>query len=145
MREHSHIILENTVFADGPISYHTQTELVVDLLEFSDPEQSTFNYIKSFFISDPKHEKVKVEIRPKVEKVDYNVFTLGRIVLSSGVTFGEIVGDLERHWWKPTPSVYEKMVNLYNDKPGPEVVLSSDAPAAIVVKESRQVPSTPTP
>ncbi|RUS16674.1 hypothetical protein BC938DRAFT_476503, partial [Jimgerdemannia flammicorona] len=139
MREHPHIVIENTIFADRPTSYHTHTELVVDLLAFQDPEQTTYDYVKSYFVTDSKHEKVKVEIRPKVDKVDYNVFTLCRIILSTGICFGEIVDDLERQWAKPGPTYYEQMVNLYNDKPGPEVILSSDVPMAIVVDESAKL------
>lgn len=137
MREHPQIVLENTIFADRPVSYHTGSEIVIDLLAFADPDQTTYDYVKSYFVADTKHEKVKVEIRPKVDKVDYNVFTLCRIVLSSGIAFGEIADDLERQWNKPGPTYYEQMVNLYNDKPGPEVVLSSDVPMSVVVDESR--------
>lgn len=140
-RQHPTIILENSTWGSNgentPTSFHTHTELVIDLLEYQDPETTTFQWIKSYFTSQEerrKVEKVRVEIRPRVEKIDYDVFTICRVIVSNGVSLGEIVEDLERQWEKyDSPTVLGKMANLYYEKPGPEVLLSHDVPMAVSV------------
>ncbi|GAN08389.1 hypothetical protein MAM1_0202d07900 [Mucor ambiguus] len=133
MSHHSNMKLENSLFATGrPVTFHTHTEIVIDLLAYSDPEQSTFDYFKSFVATDFEHEKVKVEIRPRVESKDQMIPTLGRVIVASGVYLGDVLDELKQAWYTDRTFI-ERAKDLLNDTPGPVHIASTDAPMNIQV------------
>ncbi|CAM0135927.1 hypothetical protein VKS41_001632 [Umbelopsis sp. WA50703] len=132
IRSHSNVAVENTIFSGGDQpSFHTHNEVVVDLLNYNDPEQSYFQYVRSYMKTDYNVDKVKVEIRPKVDSKDQNIMTTCRIIVNSGVTFGSIVDELEERWMTPGPSYVQQAVDLFSENPGPQHVLSSDVPLGV--------------
>ncbi|CAO3657810.1 unnamed protein product [Umbelopsis ramanniana] len=138
IRQHSNLVIENAIFSGGDRpSFHTHNEVVIDLLNFSDPEQSFFQYVRSYVKTDNNIDKVKVEIRPKVESKDQNIMTACRIIVNSGVSLGSIVDNLEEKWNSPGASYVQQAVDLFNEVPGPQHVLSSDVPLGVQT-ESRQ-------
>ncbi|KAI8580079.1 hypothetical protein K450DRAFT_239283 [Umbelopsis ramanniana AG] len=138
IRQHSNLILENAIFSGGDRpSFHTHNEVVIDLLNYSDPEQSFFQYVRSYVKTDNNIDKVKVEIRPKVESKDQNIMTACRIIVNSGVSLASIVDNLEEKWNAPGASYVQQAVDLFNEVPGPQHVLSSDVPVGVQT-ESRQ-------
>ncbi|KAI8375973.1 uncharacterized protein BYT42DRAFT_614760 [Radiomyces spectabilis] len=131
-RQHTNIEFENTMFTGGqPETFKTDAELVIDLMYYKDPEQSTVQYLKSFVVTDYENERVKVEVRPRVDSRDQAIQTLCRVIVRSGVKAGDIVADLEREWYKPVPSFARQTMDLINDNPGPVTVLSADAPRSV--------------
>ncbi|KAL0078052.1 hypothetical protein J3Q64DRAFT_1767453 [Phycomyces blakesleeanus] len=137
IRQHPDIVLENAVFAGGrPTTYHTHTEIVIDLLQMPDAEQSYYDYFKSFVVSDYATERVKVEIRPRVESKDQSIITLCRVIVASGTRLGDVVDELEREWAHPAASYYQQAVDTFNDNPGPVHIISTDAPMAVHVDHS---------
>ncbi|KAF7725728.1 hypothetical protein EC973_009446 [Apophysomyces ossiformis] len=142
IQSHSHIVLENAIFVGGkPTSFYTQTELVIDLQHTPDEEQSYYDYIRSFFANDYDVEKVKVEIRPRIDSKDHMITTLCRVIVASGVSLGEIVDHLKREWYKPEPTYYQQTLAVFNDSPGPVHIVSADAPASILVGDQQQTVS----
>ncbi|ORX59020.1 hypothetical protein DM01DRAFT_1333610 [Hesseltinella vesiculosa] len=131
MREHSQVELENGLFK--PTSFHTHTELVIDLQYYIDSEQSYMNYAKSFFVSDYDVERVRVEIRPRIESKDRITECLCRTVIKSGTKLGDIVDDLEAEWNAPAKSYYQQTVDVFTEAPPPTHVLSADPPSSIQV------------
>ncbi|KAI7858218.1 hypothetical protein BDC45DRAFT_330313 [Circinella umbellata] len=144
MRNHANLRIEYNLFADGrPASFQHPTEIIIDLQHLHDSEQSYFNYFKSFFVSDYVNERVKVEIRPKLNSKDHDIMTLYRLVSTSGVTLGDIVDDLDHYWHLPARSYYRQTVDMYNDIPGPEHVLSAHGPSSIRVGNEASVQTEP--
>lgn len=146
MRSNAQLVLENSQWSDStrPSLFHTQQEIVIDLLQYADPEQSTYDYVKTYFVADHTTERVRVEFRPKIEKHDYNTFTLCRVIVNSGITIGDIVDELESRWSKPAPWLITQVgYHVVLDQPGPETVLSSDVPTSIVVEDTEVVSSQP--
>ncbi|KAG0174678.1 hypothetical protein DFQ28_005276 [Apophysomyces sp. BC1034] len=145
IRRHSDLVLENAIFFGGkPTSFYTQTELVIDLQYIPDEEQSYYNYLRSFFVNDYSTERVKVEIRPRVDSKDHLIMTLCRVIVASGISLGDVVDDLDKEWHKPTPSYYQQTIDMFNDSPGPVHIVSADAPASIHVGD-QQLDIIPTP
>jgi hypothetical protein len=132
IRQHSNLVLENTIFSNGDHpSFHTHNEVVIDLLNFNDPDQSFFQYVRSYVKTDNNQDKVKVEIRPQVDSKDHNIMTMCRIIVNSGATLGSIVDQLEEKWMAPGASYIQQAVDLFNEVPGPQHVLSSDVPLGV--------------
>jgi hypothetical protein len=132
IRQHSSLVLENTIFSNGDRpSFHTHNEVVIDLLNFNDPEQSFFQYVRSYVKTDNNHDRVKVEFRPKVDSKDQNIMTMCRIIVNSGVSLGSIVDQLEEKWNAPGATYMQQAVDLFNEVPGPQHVLSSDVPLGV--------------
>ncbi|KAI8068277.1 hypothetical protein BC940DRAFT_299597 [Gongronella butleri] len=138
IKAHGEIVLENGLFK--PTSFHTHTELVIDLQYFPDAEQSYYNYAKSFFVSDYNVERVRVEIRPRIESKDKMIECLCRTVIRSGTRFAEIAEDLLAEWSEPAKSYYQQTVDVFTDAPPTTHVLSADPPSSIQV--STEQPST---
>ncbi|KAI8992549.1 hypothetical protein BDB01DRAFT_778811 [Pilobolus umbonatus] len=141
MRDHSHIILENSVFNGGhPSDSHIHTELVIDLQYAYDNEQSYADFIKSYFVDIFEVERVKVEIRARVESKDSSIASLNRSIVASGTTLGEIVDDLEKEWNKPGESYLTQTVHLFNDEPVHNHIISAKPPTSVhvVSNESQQ-------
>ncbi|RUS18987.1 LOW QUALITY PROTEIN: hypothetical protein BC937DRAFT_88095 [Endogone sp. FLAS-F59071] len=120
LRTHPTIVLENTIFTSPSVIAlpNTAAELVIDLLPSTNPAQKTLTNLRSFIFSDPF---VRVEIRPKLDKVDAIVPALRRIVVASDVQVGEITDELERQWSRPAPGYFEQL--LYINRKPEEVVL----------------------
>ena len=136
MKNHGTIQLYNGIFSTGkPVSFNTHTELVIDLLSYNDPDQTVWDYVKSFVQTDFQNEKVKVEIRPRVESKDQMISTLCRVIVASGVTFNEIIQELNQEWFQPTRTYIEQAADLINDNPGPVHIISTDTPMHIHVDE----------
>ncbi|KAI8077353.1 uncharacterized protein B0P05DRAFT_544706 [Gilbertella persicaria] len=134
IRNHQDIQLENGLFSTTPTSFQTHTELVIDLLAYSDPEQSFLDYVKSFVKTDFIHEKVKVEIRPRVESKDQMISTLCRVIVASGIRLGDVLPELNQEWYQPTRTLVQQATDLLNDSPGPVHISSTDAPLDVQVE-----------
>lgn len=144
MHEHTKITVEASLFTGGrPTSFHTCNEIVIDLQAIPDAEQSYYDYFKSFFVSDYERERVKVELRPRMDSKDAMILTQLRIIVRSGVCFGDIVEELQHEWYKPARSYYRQAVDLFNDNPGPCHVVSADAPSSIKITEQEQDKNQP--
>lgn len=148
MRDHKDIELENGLFsttsatATGggkPNTFHTHTELVIDMQYCYDAEQTYYNYYKSFFVSDYSVERVKVEIRPRIESKDNMIDSLCRTIVTSGSRLGDIADDLETQWNGPAKSYYQQTVDVFTDALPPTHVLSADPPASIHINSNEQV------
>ncbi|KAL1922526.1 uncharacterized protein VTP21DRAFT_10065 [Calcarisporiella thermophila] len=135
MRHHGNIVLENAVFTgqSRPSSFHIHNEIVIDLLSYADPEARWIDTVWAYFAPDKRTEKVRVELRARVEKVDESITTLRRVIVNSGIAIGDLVDDLERQWFTPDPSYVEQLKHIVDESPGPQVILSSDVPMGIVV------------
>ncbi|KAI8385757.1 hypothetical protein BD560DRAFT_384267 [Blakeslea trispora] len=139
MENHQDIQLENSLFTNGrPLTYQTHTELVIDLQAYSDPDQSFLDYLSSFVSTDFVHEKVKVEVRPRVESKDQLISTLCRVIVASGVYLRDILPDLNRVWYQPSRTLVEQTSDLINNQPSPVHILSTDAPMHIQVQQQQQ-------
>ncbi|KAF7727664.1 hypothetical protein EC973_007322 [Apophysomyces ossiformis] len=139
LREHKDMVLENTAFSTSNVNtIQTHTEIVIDLQYITDAEQSYYNYFRSYFVSDYAIEKVKVEIRPRIENKDNMITTLCRVIVASGVRIGDIVDHLDREWHKPAASYYQQTVELFSDAPAPVCVLGADTPTSITVGQEAQ-------
>lgn len=57
--------------------------------------------------------------------------TMCRIIVNSGATLGSIVDQLEEKWMAPGASYIQQAVDLFNEVPGPQHVLSSDVPLGV--------------
>ncbi|ORZ15717.1 hypothetical protein BCR42DRAFT_491744 [Absidia repens] len=144
MRNHKDLELENGIFSTLPTSNgdgnndhpDAHTELVIDMQYCHDPDQSYYNYCKSFLISDYSVERVKVEIRPRIESKDRMIETLCRTIVASGSRLGAIVDDLETQWNSPAKSYYQQTVDVFSDAPPPTHVLSADPPSSIQINAS---------
>ncbi|CDH55135.1 hypothetical protein RO3G_04627 [Lichtheimia corymbifera JMRC:FSU:9682] len=139
MREHANLVVEYNLFNDKQHHENPPTELVFDLHYLHDSEQSYYNYVKSFFVSDYEHERVKVEIRPKLDSKDHDIQTMCRVYTRSSVRLGDVVDELEHQWHQPARSYYQQAVDAYNDSPGPSHVLSSVGPSSIRVGQDPSV------
>lgn len=136
MKNHGSIQLHNGLFSTGrPVSFNTHTELVIDLLSYSDPDQPVWDYLKSFIKTDFLNEKVKVEIRPRVESKDQMISTLCRVIIASGVSFNDVLYELTQEWYQPTRTYAEQASDLLNDNPGPTHIISTDTPMNVHVDE----------
>lgn len=137
LREHSDLVLENGLFASTNSSIRAQhTELVIDLQACYDAEQSYYNYYKSFFVSDYSVERVKVEIRPRIESKDAMIESVCRTIVTSGSRLGDIVDDLESYWNGPAKSYYQQTVDVFSDAPPPTHVISADPPTSIQINSN---------
>lgn len=138
IKQHQELTLENSLFASrGNDKVHT--ELVIDLQQLYDSEQGYYDYIKSFFVSIYDVERVKVEIRPRLESRDSMIPSLSRIIVASGTRLGDIMDDLEIEWFKPAESYIRQAVHLLNDDPTPSHVISAKPPTSVqVVSEHDQ-------
>ncbi|KAI9365106.1 hypothetical protein BD770DRAFT_468805 [Pilaira anomala] len=134
IKNHGDIQLENAMFLTGrPVSFNTHTELVIDLLEYKDPDQSMFSYFKSLVQTDFLTEKIKVEIRARVESKDQMITTQCRVIVASGVLLGDIWRELNQEWYQPTRTYFEQVNDLFNDRPGPVHIISTDTPMNIQI------------
>lgn len=133
IREHSNITLENALFAGGQNTSHVHTELVIDLQYVYDQDQGYADYLKSYFISIYDVERVKVEIRARIESKDCFIPALSRVIVASGTKLGDIVEDLEIEWFKPAESYVQKTVHLFNDDDTPNHILSAKPPSSVQV------------
>ncbi|RUP45890.1 hypothetical protein BC936DRAFT_147615 [Jimgerdemannia flammicorona] len=124
IRAHPTIVLETSIFATPNNSSalpDNTAGLVIDLLPYTDPAKSTFTALRTYLTStDPP---VRVEVRPKLDKVDNTVPSLRRVIVASGVQLGEIAEELERQWRKPTPGYLEQLLSM--DQKPEEVVLEA--------------------
>ncbi|KAI9483079.1 MAG: hypothetical protein EXX96DRAFT_536440 [Benjaminiella poitrasii] len=137
IKQHGHIQLENGLFSTmKPLSFDTHTELVIDLLSYSDPKQSMFDYLKSFVQTDFENEKVKVEIRPRVESKDQVISTLCRIIVASGVSFGDVLAELNQEWYQPPRTFLEQAKDILDNNPGPVHILSTDTPINVQINDN---------
>lgn len=137
MKNHQDIVLENGLFSTGkPVSFQTHTEIVIDLLSYADPDQSMMDYLKSFVQTDFQNEKVKVEIRPRVESKDQMISTLCRVIVASGVTLGDVFSELNLEWYQPTRTYVEQLGDLLNNNPGPVHISSTDTPMNIEINHN---------
>lgn len=144
--EHGHISLENTIFIGGGHSdKNVHTELVIDLQYVYDQEQGYYDYIKSYFVSIYDVERVKVEVRPRVDNKDNVIPSLNRVIVASGSKLNEIVDDLEIEWFKPAQSYVQQAVHLFTDAPTPNHILSAKPPSSIQVTTTQDDHSKPTP
>lgn len=142
IREHGDITLENPVFIGGKTcESNIHTELVIDLQYVYDQEQTYADYIKSYFVDIYDVERVKVEIRPRIDSKDSMITTLNRVVVASGCKFSEIVDELETEWFKPAKSYAQQTVQLFSDAPEPNVILSAKPPTSIQITEEETQPS----
>jgi hypothetical protein len=149
MRNHKDLVLENNIFSTLSTShddsnklggFQPRTELVIDMQYCYDAEQSYYNYCKSFFVSDYGVERVKVEIRPRIESKDNMIETLCRTIVASGCHLDSIVDDLETQWNNPAKSYYQQTVDVFTDAPPPTHVLSADPPSSIQIN-SNDIPT----
>ncbi|CAO3626527.1 unnamed protein product [Mucor hiemalis] len=106
-----------------------------------DQEQTYADYIKSYFVDIYDVERVKVEIRPRIDSKDSMITTLNRVVVASGSKFSEIVDELETEWFKPAQSYAQQTVQLFSDAPAPNVILSAKPPTSIQITEEDTQPS----
>ncbi|KAI9276942.1 hypothetical protein BDA99DRAFT_122041 [Phascolomyces articulosus] len=144
MRQHANLVIEYNLFADGrPAPFQHPTEIIIDLQYLHDSEQTYANYFKSFFVSDYVNERVKVEIRPKLDSKDNDIMTMYRLVSTSGVKLGDVVDDLDHYWHLPARTYYRQAVDMYNDIPGPQHVLSAHGPSSIRVGTEASVQTEP--
>lgn len=112
MRHHAHLVIENTSCGVMP---PTDTEIVFDLRPLSNWEQSALDYIRSFF--GRNYEHVICEIRPR-EGCDKRVLlTKCRLISRSCVRLGDVVDILECDWYRPGPSLCQRVIDLFMDNP----------------------------
>ncbi|KAI9305053.1 hypothetical protein BJ944DRAFT_265866 [Cunninghamella echinulata] len=144
IKEHPDIVLENGLFSSTghPTTFTTHTELVIDLQYIYDSEQSYYNYYKSFFVSDYSIEKVKVEIRPRIESKDKMIDSLCRTIVTSGSRLGDIAEELEREWNAPAKSYYQQTIDVFTDAPPTTHVISADPPSSIQITTDQNQPSS---
>ncbi|KAI8881787.1 hypothetical protein K501DRAFT_157875, partial [Backusella circina FSU 941] len=137
MREHPDLYLENKVFIGGKpasdVDGGLHTELVIDLQYLYDQQQTYKDYLKSFFVSIYDVERVKVELRPRLESKDGMINALNRIIISSGTQLKFITDDLEAEWFKPAQSYYQQTVHLFNDDAPATSVLGGKPPSTVRV------------
>ncbi|CAO3684505.1 unnamed protein product [Rhizopus stolonifer] len=133
IKQHQHITLENSLFVGGGAST-THTELVIDLQYVYDSEQTYADYFKSFFVNIHQVERVKVEIRPRIESKDSMISCLNRVIVVSGTKLGDIMDDLEIEWSKPGESYVKQAVHVMSDDVTPSHVLSAKPPTSIHVE-----------
>ncbi|KAI8343638.1 hypothetical protein BC941DRAFT_411919 [Chlamydoabsidia padenii] len=138
IRQHGDLVLENGLFSTtNNNTVHPQhTELVIDLQACYDAEQSYYNYYKSFFVSDYSVERVKVEVRPRIESKDAMIESVCRTIVTSGSRLGDIVDDLETYWNEPAKSYYQQTVDVFSDAPPPTHVISADPPTSIHINSN---------
>ncbi|KAI8365523.1 hypothetical protein BD560DRAFT_401774 [Blakeslea trispora] len=142
MKEHADMTLENTVFV-GAVD-HVHTELVIDLQYMYDQEQGYLDYFKSYFVDIHNVERVKVEIRPRIESKDKMVSCLSRVIVVSGSRLGDLVEDLEIEWFKPSQSYAQQTVQLFTDAPTHSQVLSAKPPSSIQITSTLTDQTVPT-
>ncbi|GAN01122.1 hypothetical protein MAM1_0005d00553 [Mucor ambiguus] len=134
MREHGDISLENSIFAGGKTcDNNVHTEIVVDVQYVYDQEQTYVNYIKSYFVDIYDSERVKVEIRPRVDSKDSVIPSLSRSIVASGTKLADLVDDLQAEWFKPGQSYAQQTVHLFSDTPTPNHILGAKPPTSIQV------------
>ncbi|KAI8336446.1 hypothetical protein EDC96DRAFT_611408 [Choanephora cucurbitarum] len=145
IKEHADMTLENTVFVGGGAnSSHVHTELVIDLQYVPDQEQGYLDYLKSYFVDIHDVERIKVEIRPRIESKDNITSCLSRVIVASGSRLGDLVEDLEIEWFKPSKSYVQQTVHLFTDTPTPSHVLSAKPPSSIQIALSTTDQAVPT-
>lgn len=134
MRENPEISLENNIFAGNkPCDSNVHTEITIDLQYLYDKEQTYTEYVKSFFVDIFETERVKVEIRPRIESRDSFIPAVNRITVANGSKLGEIVDELETEWFKPTPTYIKQTKDLFYDTPTPNHIVSAKPPTSIQV------------
>jgi hypothetical protein len=148
MRQHPDLYLENKIFIGGKpasdVDGGLHTELIIDLQYLYDQQQTYKDYVKSFFVSIYDVERVKVEIRPRVESKDGMITALNRSVISSGTQLKFITDHLETEWFKPAQSYYQQTVHLFNDEGPATSVLGGKPPVGVQVDshETELAPNT---
>ncbi|KAI8977678.1 hypothetical protein BDF20DRAFT_876251 [Mycotypha africana] len=153
IKDHANIILENVLFTGDHknINSETQsylhTELIIDLQHVYDQEQSYTDYFKSFFVDIHDVERVKVEIRPRIDSKDSVIPSLNRVIVANGTSLGDIVDELETEWFKPSASYAQQTIHLFTDAPTPSHVVSAKPPTSIQVTnpEATTTSSAPAP
>ncbi|KAI7907359.1 uncharacterized protein BX663DRAFT_495634 [Cokeromyces recurvatus] len=134
IREHSDITLESAIFIGGKqCKNDAHSELIIDLGYVYDQEQSYSDYIKSYFVDIYEVERVKCEIRPRIDSKDNMIPSLSRVVVANGCRLGDIVDDLEIEWYKPGDSYVRQAIQLFTDAPTPSHILSAKPPSSIQV------------
>lgn len=137
MQDHHEIVLENTVFVGrSGAEANMHTELVIDLQYVYDQEQGYLDYVKSYFVSIYDVERVKVEIRPRIESKDCYITAVNRTIVASGTKLDDIINELHEEWFKPAQSYVQQTVDLFNDAPTPTHVISAKPPSSIQVTSS---------
>lgn len=143
MREHSDITLENSIFAGGKTcDNNVHTEIVIDVQYVYDQDQTYVDYIKSYFVDIYDSERVKVEIRPRVDSKDSVIPSLSRTIVASGTKLGDLVDDLQTEWFKPGQSYAQQTIHLFNDTPTPNHILGAKPPTSIQVSTDAQPSAT---
>ncbi|KAI9321906.1 hypothetical protein BX666DRAFT_1906812 [Dichotomocladium elegans] len=148
MRTHPQLVIEYRPYASALQQQQQQTELIFDLLAVPDEDQSYYQYLKSFVVSDYEHERVKCEIRPKLENnKDATMIDalLCRTITHNGVCLGDIADELEHQWNMPARSYYQQLVDMYHEQPAPCHVISSAGPSSIRVGDSPSLHVRPQP
>ncbi|CEP16568.1 hypothetical protein [Parasitella parasitica] len=139
MKDHSDITLENAIFAGGkPCDNNVHTEIIIDVQYVYDQEQSYVDYFKSYFVDIHGVERVKVEIRPRVESKDSVIPSLSRTIVASGTRLGDLVDDLQAEWFKPGQSYAQQTVHLFSDAPTPNHILGAKPPTSVQVSADDQ-------
>ncbi|KAG2231273.1 hypothetical protein INT48_008480 [Thamnidium elegans] len=137
MQDHHEIVLENTVFVGRKDSNaNTHTELVIDLQYVYDQDQGYLDYVKSYFVSIYDVERVKVEIRPRIESKDCFITALNRTIVTSGTKLDDIITELHDEWFKPAQSYVQQTVDLFNDSPTPSHIISAKPPTSVHVAQT---------
>jgi hypothetical protein len=124
---------------------HIHTELVIDLQYVYDQEQSYADYLKSYFVDIHEVERVKVEIRPRIESKDNVIPSLRRVIVASGSKLGEMADNLELEWYKPGDSYASQTIHLFTDAPTPNHILSAKPPTSIQVSTEQPTPTVNAP
>ncbi|KAI8647416.1 hypothetical protein BD408DRAFT_408519 [Parasitella parasitica] len=143
LKDHGDITLENAIFAGGKTcNNNVHTEIVIDVQYVYDQEQSYADYFKSYFVDIYNVERVKVEIRPRVESKDSVIPSLSRTIVASGTRLGDLVDDLRTEWFRPGQSYAQQTIHLFSDTPTPNHILGAKPPTSIQVSTTTEQPAT---
>ncbi|CAO3643659.1 unnamed protein product [Mucor fragilis] len=122
---------------------NVHTEIVIDVQYVYDQEQTYVDYIKSYFVDIYDAERVKVEIRPRVDSKDSVIPSLSRSIVASGTRLADLVDDLQAEWFKPGQSYAQQTVHLFSDTPTPNHILGAKPPTSIQVSTDAAQHSSP--
>ncbi|KAI9485778.1 MAG: hypothetical protein EXX96DRAFT_19067 [Benjaminiella poitrasii] len=145
IRDHADITIENAIFVGGKdCNNNVHSELVIDLQYVYDQDQTYVDYIKSYFVDIYDVERVKCEIRPRIDSKDSMIPSLSRVTVANGCRLGDIVDDLEIEWYKPGDSYVRQAVHLFTDEPTPNHILGAKPPSSIQVTATttRETPTS---
>lgn len=139
MRKHSDMVIKSVLYNGTMANKPADTVIVFDLQPICDPEQSYYRYFRSFFVSDYENERVKCEIRQRIESRDRIIWANSRVLSRSDVRLGNVVDALEHEWYKPEPSLYQRAVDCVYDTPVPcHVISAASGPSSISIKEDTE-------